>query len=75
MNTIIAKRAISKIARKEKVSEKEVRAEMEKAIMISMMNPGTHEKWQTIMGVKEPPTPEEFILRMASRIQIKRDTT
>ena len=48
MKTKAAKRAIRKIAKREGITECEVRKEMEKAIMIGFMNTGTRQKWNEI---------------------------
>ena len=61
MNRKIAKRVISKIAKREGIRESEVREEMNRAIMAGYSNIETRGKWDDIFGKDTIPTPEEFI--------------
>ena len=65
MKTKAAKRAIRKIAKREGITECEVRKEMEKAIMIGFMNTGTRQKWNDMFGARKLPSPEEFITKVS----------
>lgn len=61
MNRKIARKVISKIAKREGIKESEVRKEMNKAIMAGYGNKETRGKWNEIFGENTIPSPEEFI--------------
>lgn len=59
MNDKAINNIISEIAKKEGTEVKEVRKEMEKAIMAGYLK--SNEKWNTVFKKNTVPTPEEFI--------------
>lgn len=59
MNDKAINNIISEIAKKEGTEVKEVRKEMEKAIMAGYLK--SNEKWNTVFKKDAIPTPEEFI--------------
>lgn len=59
MNDKAINNIISEIAKKEGTEVKEVRKEMEKAIMAGYLK--SNEKWNTVFKEDMIPTPEEFI--------------
>ncbi len=63
-----AKDAIKKIAKREGKSESEIRQEMEKAIMIGILNKETRNKWDNLFGVGKLPSPEEFIAVLSMEV-------
>lgn len=67
------KKAISKVALKNGVSENEVRAEIQKVIDKCMKNndPKTMELWKKIPRKGKKLTPEEFIDYMAESVRRK----
>ncbi len=64
MSERAAKEAIKKIAKREGKSEREIREEMEKAILIGFLNKETKYKWESLFGLGKLPSPEEFIMKM-----------
>ena len=60
MNKRNGKNAIKYIAKKENISENEVKAEINKAIDIAYVSREEHQKWVELFGDRKP-TPEEFI--------------
>lgn len=60
------KNAIRKIAKREGISECEVRREMEKAILIGFMNADTRQRWSSLFGEGRLPDSEEFITKVSS---------
>ncbi len=65
-----AKRAISKIAKENGVSEREVCEEIRKAINEALKNadPQVIEQWKKVPHKEETPTPEEVIEFIARKI-------
>ena len=65
-----AKRAISRIAADQGISEEAVRHEMLEAIRAGMNNPdpAVQSRWQSIQWRGIEPTPEEFIAALSMRI-------
>lgn len=63
-----AKQAISKIAKREGISEYEVRREMETAILSGFMNIETRQKWNSIFGKGRLPSPGEFIRKVSNLV-------
>lgn len=68
MSERAAKDAIKKIAKRERKSESEIRKEMEKAILIGYMNDETRCKWNTLFGIWQLPSPEEFISVLSLKV-------
>lgn len=68
MNKRTAKDSIKKIAKREGKSEKEIRGEMEKAIMIGFLNKETRDKWDSLFGLGRLPSPEEFIAVLSMEV-------
>lgn len=68
-----ARRAIKEIARSEGVSEAQVRADMEEAILAAYNNPdpGPRAEWAEAPFAGRVPTVEEFILWMGSRVKLE----
>lgn len=66
-----ARRAIREIARSQMVSEAEVRAEMEIAMMAGYNNPDldVREEWAKAPFRGQTPTVEEFLIWVTSRIK------
>ena len=67
------KKIIREIAKREQTDEKEVREEMEKAIMAGYMNVRTRHKWDKLFGKGRIPDVEEFIMVMAGEVKNKKD--
>ena len=65
MRTREAKKVIRKIAKREGISEYEVRREMEKAIRIGFMNGGAGHRWNSMFEEGSLPSPEEFIMKVS----------
>ena len=65
-----ARRAIREIARSQRVSEAEIRAEMEIAMMAGYNNPdpAVQAEWAKAPFENRVPTVEEFLTRVTSRI-------
>lgn len=65
-----AQKSIKEIAKKEKISEEEVRNEMLLAIREGMnsTDPTVQKQWRDFKFKGKEPTPEEFIMYMASRV-------
>ncbi|MCI8409270.1 MAG: hypothetical protein HFJ09_08395 [Lachnospiraceae bacterium] len=68
MNEKAINNIISEIAKKEGTEVKEVRKEMEKAIMAGYLN--SNEKWNTVFNEDTIPSPEEFIIEIAKMMVI-----
>lgn len=68
MNKKRVNRIIREIAKREKISESEVRAEMEKAILAGFQNPETRQKWDEMFGAGKIPSVEEFIMKAGTMI-------
>lgn len=68
MSKKAAKDAIRKIAKREGISESEIREEMEKAIMIGFLNKDTRDKWDSLFGSGRLPSPEEFITVLSLKV-------
>ncbi len=68
MSKRAAKDVIKKIAKREGKSEREIREEMEKAIMIGFLNMGTRHKWDSLFGSGRLPSPEEFIAVLSMEV-------
>jgi len=68
-----AKRAISVIAQQNGVSESQVRADMEEAILAAYNNPnpGPRAEWAKAPFAERVPTVEEFIMWMSSRVKLE----
>ena len=60
--------AIRKVAIQNGVSVEHVRTEMKMAILAGYMNPETRTQWDVIFGEGHLPEPEEFIIKMADRV-------
>lgn len=69
MNKKAGKMAITKIAKKEGVTEHDVRKEMERAIAEGYKNPETHHKWIEIFGEDKMPSPEEFMVAIGEIVK------
>lgn len=68
MNKKRVNRIIREIAKREKTTEQEVRAEMEKAILAGFQNPETKQEWDRLFGAGKIPTVEEFILKASTLV-------
>ena len=68
MSERAAKEAIKKIAKREGKSESEIREEMEKAIMIGVLNKDTRDKWDYLFGSGRLPSPEEVIAVLSMEV-------
>lgn len=58
---------IRKIAKREGISEKEVREEMEKAIKYAYFQRNTNQKWNALFETDKLPSPEEFIAVLSQK--------
>ena len=70
MNLLKGKKAIIEVARKNGISVAEVRKEMEFAIDAAMKNPDpmTKRVWDECFPNGKKPTPEEFIVYIAKKV-------
>lgn len=68
MNNKKVKNLIKKVAKGTGLDEREVREEMEKAILFGYINPQTHTRWNNIFGEQILPTPEDFIVQMVKEV-------
>ncbi|MBD5543054.1 MAG: hypothetical protein HDR01_02090 [Lachnospiraceae bacterium] len=68
MSKRAAKDAIKKIAKREGKSESEIREEMEEAIMIGFLNKDTRDKWDSLFGSGQLPSPEKFIAVLSMEV-------
>jgi hypothetical protein len=68
-----AKRAIKTIAQQNGVSEAQVRADMEEAIVAAYNSPdpGAQAEWAKAPFAGRVPTVEEFIMWMSSRVKLE----
>lgn len=64
-----AKEIIKAIAKREGKDEKVIREEMKEAINTGYMNAGRQEIWVDLFGANYIPDPEEFIMRISSRVK------
>lgn len=63
------KRIIREIAKREGISEKEVREEMEKAIKYAYFQRNTNQNWNVLFETDKLPSPEEFIAAVSQEVK------
>ena len=68
MSEKAAKEVIKKIAKIEGKSENKIREEMEQAIMIGFLNKETRHKWDSLFGLGQLPSAEEFITVLSTEV-------
>lgn len=62
-------RIIREIAKREGISEEEVREEMEKAIKYAYFQRNTNGNWDALFETDQLPSPEEFIAAISQEVE------